>query len=40
MLVYADDINLLGDNTDVIMKNTQYLIDAREESDLEGSREE
>jgi hypothetical protein len=27
LLVYADDVNLLGDNTDAIKKNTQTLID-------------
>jgi hypothetical protein len=28
LLVYADDVNLLGDNDDIIKKNTQALIDA------------
>jgi hypothetical protein len=27
LLVYADDVNLLGDNTDTIKKNTETLID-------------
>jgi hypothetical protein len=27
LLVYADDVNLLGDNIDTIKKNTQTLID-------------
>jgi hypothetical protein len=27
LLVYADDVNLLGDDIDTIMKNTQTLID-------------
>jgi hypothetical protein len=28
LLAYADDVNLLGDNTDTIKKNTDILIDA------------
>jgi hypothetical protein len=28
LLAYADDVNLLGDNTDTINKNTDTLIDA------------
>jgi hypothetical protein len=28
LLAYADDVNLLGDNIDIINKNTQTLIDA------------
>jgi hypothetical protein len=39
LLVYAGDVNLLGNNINTIMNNTKYLIDTREESDLEGSRE-
>jgi hypothetical protein len=35
LLVYADDVNLLGDNTDTIKKNTQTLIDACKEVGLE-----
>jgi hypothetical protein len=34
-LAYADDANLLGDNIDTINKNTQTLIDANKEFDLE-----
>jgi hypothetical protein len=33
-LVYADDVNLLGDNVDAI-KNTQTLIDASKEIGLQ-----
>jgi UDP-N-acetylglucosamine 2-epimerase len=33
-LVYADDVNLLGDNIDAIKKNTQTLTDASEEVGL------
>jgi hypothetical protein len=35
LLVYADDINLLGDNIDIIKKNTETLIDASKEVGLE-----
>jgi hypothetical protein len=34
-LIYADDVNLLGDNIDTIKKNTQNLIDASKEFGLE-----
>jgi hypothetical protein len=35
LLAYADDVNLLGDNKDTIKKNTETLIDASKEVDLE-----
>jgi hypothetical protein len=35
LLVYADDVNLLGDNIDIIKKNTQTLINACKEVSLE-----
>jgi hypothetical protein len=34
-LTYADDVNLLGDNIDIINKNTETLIDANKEVGLE-----
>jgi hypothetical protein len=38
-LVYADDVNILGDNIDNINKNTQTLIDASKEIGLEVNTE-
>jgi hypothetical protein len=38
-LVYADDVNLLGDNTDTVKKNTETLIDASKEVGLEVNTE-
>jgi hypothetical protein len=35
LLVYADDVNLLGDNMDIIKKNTETLTDASKEVGLE-----
>jgi hypothetical protein len=35
LLVYADDVNLLGDNIDTIKKNTQTVIDASKETGLQ-----
>jgi hypothetical protein len=34
-LVYADDVNILGNNTDTIKKNTQTLINISKEVGLE-----
>jgi hypothetical protein len=39
MLVYAQDMNLLGDNIDIIKKNTETLIDASKEVGLEVNTE-
>jgi hypothetical protein len=35
LVVYADDVNLLGDNIDIIKKNAETLMDARKEVDLD-----
>jgi hypothetical protein len=35
LLVYADGVNLLGDNIGTIKKNTESLIDANKEVGLE-----
>jgi hypothetical protein len=35
LLAYADDGNLLGDNTDTIKENTETVIDASKEVGLE-----
>jgi hypothetical protein len=39
LLVYADDVNLPGDNIDAIKKNTEALTDATEEVGLEANAE-
>jgi hypothetical protein len=39
LLVYADDVNILGDNIDTFKKSTQTLIDARKEIGLEVNTE-
>jgi hypothetical protein len=35
LLTYADDVNLLRDDIDTVKKNTDTLIDASKEVDLE-----
>jgi hypothetical protein len=39
LLVYADDLNLLGDDIDPVKKNTETLIDASKEVGLEVNAE-
>jgi hypothetical protein len=39
LLVYADDMNLLGDNLDTIKKNTGTLIDVSKEDVLDVNAE-
>jgi hypothetical protein len=39
LLVYADDVYLLGDNIDIIKKNIETLIDASKEVGLEVNTE-
>jgi hypothetical protein len=39
LLVYADDMNLLEDNTDTIKKNTETFIDTSKENGLEVNAE-
>jgi hypothetical protein len=35
LLAYADDVNLLGDNTNTIKRNTETLIDTSNEVGLQ-----
>jgi hypothetical protein len=39
LLVSADDVNLLGDNTDIIKKSAETLTDASKEVGLEVNTE-
>jgi hypothetical protein len=39
LLVYGDDVNLLGDNIDAVKKNMETLIDASKEVGLEVNTE-
>jgi hypothetical protein len=39
LLAYADDVNILGGNTDSIQKNTEALLDAGKEVGLEVNSE-
>jgi hypothetical protein len=39
LLIYADDVNILSDNIDIIKKNTKSLIDASKKNDLEVNAE-
>jgi hypothetical protein len=39
LLVYADDVNLLGDNIDAMKKNTERFTDACKEVGLEVNAE-
>jgi hypothetical protein len=39
LLVYADDVNLLGDDIDIIQKNSETVIDASKEVSIDVNEE-